>query len=100
MLTRGLPLRERQSHRACAKLLCGVHGGVRGQPFSKPHLALSLSSVSVLPFEGPDYISGGSSLHQRPLLEGALVAQIQMCHSTLLGGQRDHDCVDGQAGAT
>lgn len=59
MLTRGLPLRERQSRRACAKLLCGVHGGVRGQPFSKPHLALSLSSVSVLPFEGSDYISGG-----------------------------------------
>lgn len=54
MLTRGLLLREGQSRQACAKLLCGVHGGVRGPPFSKPHLALSLSSVSVLPFEGQD----------------------------------------------
>lgn len=54
MLTRGLHLREGQRNWACAKLLCGVHGGVRVQPFSKPHLALSLSSVSVLPFEEPD----------------------------------------------
>lgn len=59
MLTRGLHLREGQSCQACAKLLCGVHGGVRGQPFSEPHLTLSLSPVSVLPFEEQDYISGG-----------------------------------------